>query len=264
MLELRTNSGLIFADFIEIFLYRSQCFLVFQQLFQGNSRFLHLVVNLQDGQVVGFSEQEGHRLEQLCIALAKVAIFADFIGQNECVAQLCGLVGTEGHVLQPHHRAEVVAERVGAGVVASRTEERVGEFGRLIVEKFRKIVFRALNFADFIENLLFILRVGNLRSLTRDECLGNGEIGLVPVAGACLHRLAELFQGLPKPVLLHFAHHAVEIEVEKLQIEVGGDKRRKVAVVVLLIDVEKLHLPPGNDGEAVFAERLFEFRVDFL
>ena len=119
-----------------------------------------------------------------------------------------------------------------------------------------------MNFADFIENLLLKLVVSDLRLSACDECLGNREISLIPTRRLTFHRPTEAFDGLSKPVLLHFAHHTVEIKVEKLQVEIGGDKRREIGIVVFLINVEKLDFPPGNNGKTIATERVFELRVE--
>ena len=51
--------------------------------------------------------------------------------------------------------------------------------------------------------------------------------------------------------LFGVAQDVVEIEVEKLQIEVGGYETGEVGVVVLLVNVEQLLQPLWYDGEAL-------------
>ena len=64
--------------------------------------------------------------------------------------------------------------------------------------------------------------------------------------------------------LFNVAEHAVEIEVEHLQEEVGGDEAREIVVVVFLIDVEQLVFVVGHYGETVSGECVVELRVYFL
>ena len=249
--KLRTDASLCFAHFIEFIPHLSQCFLVLQQFLKWQSTLLHHVIHLHNRQIVGLAEEERHGFEQLCIDYLQFAVFPDFIGQEQGIAQLLGFIGTKRHVLQPHHSAEVTAQRVVAGVVATRAEQRVAKHSVAIVEKLRERVLRTLNFPDFIEDLLLVCIVVNDGLLTCDEGFGNGEVGIIPTCGMFLHCMAELLHGLRESMLLHLAHHAVEIHVEKLQVEVGRDKRREVAVVILLVDMEQLYLLSRHDGKAV-------------
>ena len=63
-------------------------------------------------------------------------------------------------------------------------------------------------------------------------------------------------------LFLDATQHVVEIEVVELQIEVGGHKRREIAVVVFLVDVEELYLLPRHDGESVLSQCAFQARVE--
>ena len=63
-------------------------------------------------------------------------------------------------------------------------------------------------------------------------------------------------------LFLDATQHVVEIEMVELQIEVGGHKRREVAVVVFLVDVEELYLLPRHDGEPVLSQCAFQARIE--
>ena len=65
-------------------------------------------------------------------------------------------------------------------------------------------------------------------------------------------------------LLFHLAQQAVEVHVEELQIEVGGDERREVVIVVALVDVEQLLVLVGHDGEAVGTECVHQPLVGFF
>ena len=135
ILELRTDARLIFAHFIERQPQSSHCLFVLQQFLNRQTRLLHLIIDLQNGQVVGLAKQERHGFEELCIDLAHLDVFTDCICHSQRIGQLFGLIGAEGHMLQPHHCTEVATQRVVAGVVATRTEERVAKFHITIVEE---------------------------------------------------------------------------------------------------------------------------------
>ena len=255
-LELRTDACLLFAHFIEIPPNLCQRLLVLQQATDRQTRLLNLIVDLEDGEVVWLTKQEGYRIEHLIIELTHLVIFADFIGNDQGITQLFGLVCAKGNRLQPHHCAEVTPQFLGTGIVPARTEERVAELHVLVVQKIGIVVFRGHDFFDFIKHLLAIFSVVGLRLLPRDECLGNGKVGAVPARHPLTHCMAQPFNGLTQAVLFYLPHHAVKVHVDELQVEVGSDERREVGIVVLFVDMEELKTLSGHDGKAVTSQRI--------
>ena len=67
---------------------------------------------------------------------------------------------------------------------------------------------------------------------------------------------AEVAKQMAELLLLHLAQHGIEVEVIELQKEVGGDKSRKLMVVVLLIYMKQLLVLCRNNGKAVACQLL--------
>ena len=71
------------------------------------------------------------------------------------------------------------------------------------------------------------------------------------------HQCVELF-------LFGIAQNVVEIEVEKLQIKVGGYKAGEVGVVVLLVNMEQLLQVVWHNGKPIAADGILQFRVEVV
>ena len=69
-----------------------------------------------------------------------------------------------------------------------------------------------------------------------------------------MHVATELYHQGQQLVLLDFAQHAVDVEVEYLQIEVGRHETGEVGIVVGFIHVEELVVVCRHDTEAVFGQ----------
>ena len=164
---------------------------------------------------------------------------------------------TERHALQPHHTAEEALQLLAAGVVAARTEETVTEKDFLVV--LHEITGRV----DGLHHLLDLLFVDvtfftRKDVVTREQLVGNvverrvmmgHGVDLLVEARPSLHVVqhlvhipAELCHHWQQFVFLHFAQHAVNIQMVQLQIEVGSHETGEIAVVVLFVHVEQLRV----------------------
>ena len=205
---------------------------------------------MQDGHVVRSAEEPRHRLADLPVEAAHRCVAARQFGQHDGRAELLGLVGAKGYRLQPHHAAEVPLQRVVAGVVASRTEQRVSEGHVRIAQVFREAVFR-------LHDPFHLLLGRALCALAAEQRAGHVEVGVQPLlfGRRALRQLvapvAEAVYGAEQSLLFHVAQQTVEVEVVELQEEVGGHEVGEVGVVVLLVDVEQLLVLSGHDGKAL-------------
>ena len=84
------------------------------------------------------------------------------------------------------------------------------------------------------------------------------------VAHGAEHSLREVGHHGQQLLLLKFAQHAVYIEVEHLQIKIGGHETGEVLVVVLLIHLEQLVVQGRHDGEAVLCQLLTQLLIKVL
>ena len=272
-LELRTDARLLLGGLLDGCTHLGKVFLARNDGLGGLSRLLQLVVDLQDGDVVGLAHQEGDGFEEGVVEFLDARVAAHNLGHEQRRLELLFLVGSEVHTLQPHHGAEVAFDFLGTGVMAARSVERIGVFHILVVKELGIVVLGVHHLADFVVHHLCVIGVYGRSRLAIDEGCCDGEIGLVELARG-LHRFAhgrgEMLVELDgeqvddgvELLFLNAAQHVVEIEVVELQIEVGGHKRRKVAVVVLLVDVEELYLVPWHDGEAVLSERRLQLGLE--
>ena len=126
MLELRTQARLLFRHLVDSAVSSSEVV----------GRFLHDLPCLHDAHVVGATHQPGQRFADVIIELGEQGRFADSLGQNAHLGHVCEIIGLEGNGLQPHHRAEVALQTVIACIVATWTEQAVGELCIRIAQEF--------------------------------------------------------------------------------------------------------------------------------
>ena len=183
ILELGTYARLLLGyllnglpHLVVVFLARDDAFCVFPRL-------LHLVVDLQDGDIVGLAHQEGDGFEEGVIQLLDARVAANGFGHKECRLELRLDIGAEVHVLKPHHRAEVALDSLGTGVVAAWAEERIAVHHILIAQEVGISVLGTHDAVDFVLHHTAVFIGNGGRAFTRDECLGDGEIGLIVASG---------------------------------------------------------------------------------
>ena len=235
--------------------------------------FLHLVVDLQDGDIVGLAHEESDGFEECVIQFLDTRVSAHNFRHQQCRLELRLDICTEVHILQPHHSAEVALDFLGASVMSAWAEQRIAISHILIVQEVRIAVYGIHNLVDFFFYHSLVLIAHGRCAFPCDKRLSNGEIGLVETT-CRLHLLAhgrgevlvelggKQVDNRVELLFLYATQYVVEIEVIELQIEVGCDKRGEVAVIVLLVDVEELNLLSRHDGESILAQRTFQSWVE--
>ena len=97
--ELRTDAGLLFADFIEVLLDGCDGVGIAQQLPKGLPYFLYFGLHLWNAQVVGTAHEIVEQHVQLVIVLLCILFVVQCIGHYNGAAQTDFLVQTEGYAL---------------------------------------------------------------------------------------------------------------------------------------------------------------------
>ena len=281
LLELRTDARLLVANLLQRGLDTAHRLLVAEQLAEIlETRLCHLGLHLRHTEVVGLSHEEGDESVQFVVLRLQLLMVVQDEGHDDGLVHLFRMVHSHRRTLQPHHAPEVALQLLGAGVVATRTEQAVGELdvARIVHQQLADVVL-GLHHAFYLPHLQRLV-VAVLDGLTREQVPGYvvehdvaigskrevavGGRSLKDVAHSQKHLVREVGHQLHKVLLLQFAQHTVEVEVIELEEEVGGDERGEALVVVLLVDVEQLFVAGRDDGEARMGQLLAEQRVELL
>ena len=184
------------------------------------------------------------------------------------------LVGSERNGLEPHHPPEIASEQFAASIVTTRTEQVVSKRDIGVIEKFRIIEFRIIHLLHFFFSHLEHIALHTVDRFVGQQRHRHSEISSIPfcqlpnlrVRIVCadlehglLHSLREVEHPFTELVLLRQSQQCVEIDVKRLKVQVGGDKTREVAIVIVLIHLEKLVVGVLHNRKPVFCEHRFQF-----
>ena len=158
-----------------------------QQLLHLEAALVNLGQHLRQAQVVGLAHEEGDEVVEPLVSGEHVVVALQGAGHHHGLLHLLLVVHAEGHGLQPHHAPEVALQGVGAGVVASRTEQAVGELYFLVVHHEAALaVFSLHHLADLLGH--HAARLGLADVAAGEEAVGYVVVvGIVP--GQPLHEL---------------------------------------------------------------------------
>ena len=275
---LRPDARLLLGDDVERRLQACHVSLAFQQLGQRLACLLQLSLHLGYREVVGLSHEVVHELVHPLVGTLHGLVTVQLVSHHRCQLHLFGRIEAERHTLQPHHPPEIPLQLLAAGIVASRTEQAVGELHLLILaDKVAEGILRLHDLCHLLLGLFALVRMAD--GLARQQFVGYAEIHGVMVrqlpqqrrfalhglgVHIDVHVVGEVYHQRIKGMLLQLAQHTVEIEVIELQEQIGRHKRGEVAVVVLLVDVEQLVVGSRDNGKAVSGQLLAEQRVKDL
>ena len=279
ILILRTDSRLGVADLVEGSGNLGDGIVVVDEVFHLQAGLLHLGHHLRQTEVVRLAHEVGDEFVEGAVVLLRFLVEFQRTGLHHGSQHVVLVVQSEAGGLQPHHPPEVALELLCAGVVASRTVEAVGERYPLEVgHKGAKVVFGFHDLPDFLCLDIVFTWLGDILASKQfvgdivESCIAVCDfIPFLVCARPSLHVVQQFVHIATEGghqwqqlLLLHLAQHAVDVEVENLQVEVGGHEVGEVVVVVLLVDLEQLVHTCGHDAETVLAQLLTEQRVEIL
>ena len=279
LLELRTDTCLLVANLLEITLQLVHGLLVLDEFLHGHAGLFYLGDDLLDAQVVGLTHQVGDQIIELLIFVAQTLVVLHHVGYHHGSVNLVFVIHAEGYTLQPHHTTEILFQYIISGVVTTWTEEAIRK--GYVLKVGHKTAWAINGIHSMLH--LFCDNIVNLwveRFHASEECFGYGEEPYI--VGSCTFQFCASFCSLvyllhlvehlrtvvyhhgEEAIHLQLSQHAVDVEVIKLQIEVGGYEVGELPIVVLLVYLEQLCVSCWYNGKAVFAQMLTQLLVKLL
>ena len=230
---------------------------------------------LSDGHIVRLTDKEGYRLHQVVVALHVLGVVAEDRGLHDDSAELPVVVQARGSGLEPHHGPEVALQRLIARVVAPGSVKAVGILHFGVPEELRELVSGGCHVLHFQLGHRTVSRRDGLEGPSGEEGTSHGVVGLIVLRSrACggvggglgltfhvvVHAPREGAEHGDELLLLQLPKDKIEVHVEELEVEIGGDKAGEVVVVIVLVDVKELDVVLGHDHESVAGQCLLHTR----